>query len=272
LPALSQVNDDVDDKDKEPKKEKKKKAKLPPEDLPLMYLAKAQFNFSPSNLKGVTLSSPTSLQFGPDGRLYVSEQGGLVKIFTVNRNAQNDYSVIATEIITLINQIPNHNDVGALDPSVTKRQITSILVRGTAEQPLLYVSSSDTRIGGPTGDQNLDTNSGIISLLTKSGSTWTKIDLVRGLPRSEENHSVNGMQINDKTGMLYAVIGGHTNAGSPSTNFAYTSEYVLSAAVLSINLNAITALTTKGTGNNAYKYDIPTSMILREQTMLMVQI
>jgi hypothetical protein len=127
-------------------------------------LANAQYNFSPSGLRGVAISNPTSLQFGPDKRLYVSQQNGLILALTITRNAANDYRVTATETINLINQIPNHDDNGALNSSVGTRQVTSLLVKGTATQPLLYVSSSDSRIGGPDGDKNLDTNSGIISM------------------------------------------------------------------------------------------------------------
>ncbi|SNC77727.1 Putative Ig domain-containing protein, partial [Hymenobacter gelipurpurascens] len=221
-------------------------------------LANAQYNFAQSGLTGVSLSNPTSLQFGPDGKLYVSQQDGLIKVLTIVRNSTNSYSVTATQTISLINQIPNHNDNGSLNTSVTTRQVTGILVKGTASRPVIYVTSSDSRIGGPSGDLNLDTNSGIISQLSWDGSAWTKMDLVRGLPRSEENHSSNGMQLDDQTNTLYVAQGGHTNAGAPSTNFAYTPEYSLSAAILSVNLTAINALTTKGTGNSAYKYDLPT--------------
>ena len=217
-----------------------------------------QYNFSPSNLNGASLNNPTSIQFGPDGRLYVGQLNGLIQILTVKRNAGNNYSVTATEVIYLVDYIPNHNDDGTVTTSVPTRQITGILVRGTAAQPLIYVSSSDSRMGGPAGDLNLDTNSGILSLLTKSGSTWQKIDLVRGLPRSEENHSPNGMQFNETTNMLYMAVGGFTNAGAPSTNFAFSTERALSSAILSFDLNVIMALPAKGTGNNAYKYDLPT--------------
>ena len=239
---------------------KKKKAKLPPGNLSGALLANAQYNFSSSalQLNGATLSNPTSIQFGPDKRLYVSEQGGLIKVFTIVRNAPNTYTVTATETISLINQLPNHNDDGSLNTAVTTRQITGILVKGTASAPVMYVSSSDSRIGGPSGETNLDTNSGIVSVLTWNGTAWVKVDLVRGLPRSEENHSVNGMQLDEQTNTLYLAVGGHTNAGSPSTNFDYTCEYALSAAILSINLTAINAMATKGTGNTAYKYDLPT--------------
>ncbi|TCJ12682.1 choice-of-anchor D domain-containing protein [Flaviaesturariibacter flavus] len=220
----------------------------------------AQYSFSASGLKlnGATIFNPTSIQFGPDKRLYISEQAGFIRIYTIKRNGPNDYSVTSFETITLVRQIPNHNDDGTLNTTVTERQITGILLRGTAANPVIYVSSSDSRIGGPSGETNLDTNSGIISMLTWNGTAWVKIDLVRGLPRSEENHSVNGMQLDDQTNTLFLAVGGHTNAGSPSTNFNFTTEYALSAAILSINLNAIMAMPTKGSGNNTYKYDLPT--------------
>ncbi len=83
------------------KEKKKKKAKLPPEPLSGIRLANAQYNFSSSSLKGVTLENPTSLQFGPDGRLYVSQQNGLIKAFTIRKDAPNNYTVTATETIEL---------------------------------------------------------------------------------------------------------------------------------------------------------------------------
>jgi hypothetical protein len=180
LGSLAQTNPD------EPKKERKKKAKLPPEDLTGLRLANAQYNFATSALKGAALTNPTSLQFGPDGRLYVSEQGGLIKVYTIVRNAASDYSVTAIETINLVNQIPNHNDDGSLNTGIATRQVTSILIKGTASNPVIYVTSSDSRIGGPSGDFNLDTNSGILSMLAKNGSSWIKTDLVRGFPRSRK--------------------------------------------------------------------------------------
>jgi len=220
---------------------------------------------APTNLVGESLSNPTSLQFGPDGRLYVAQQNGQIKIYTIQRNAPSNpsqsgsYVVTATETLTLVQQIPNYNDDGTRNTGINTRQITGLLVIGTAQNPILYVSSSDPRIGAGGGgsDLNLDTNSGIVSRLTWNGSAWAKIDLVRGLPRSEENHSVNGMQISGN--VLYLAVGGHTNAGAPSNNFARITEYALSAAVVSIDLNAINALPTLTDAyGQQYKYDLPT--------------
>ena len=117
----------------------------------------------------------------------------------------------------------------------------ALVAAGTAANPVLYVASSDPRIGGGANanDINLDTNSGIISRLTWNGAAWTKLDLVRGLPRSEENHAANGMALDAATNTLYVAHGGHTNMGAPSNNFAFLPEYALSAAILSIDLDAI---------------------------------
>jgi len=219
-------------------------------------------NFSSSGLAGESLNNPTSLQFGPDDRLYVSQQDGAIKAYTVVRNGANNYAVTNTETINLVKNIPNHNDDGTLHTDQNKRQVTGILVKGTAAKPVLYVTSSDYRIGGggSGADKNLDTNSGMISKLTKNGNSWNKVDLVRGLPRSEENHATNGIQIDDATNTLYVAQGGHTNAGAPSNNFAFHTEYALSAAILTVNLNAIEAMANKTDAQSGaiYKYDLPT--------------
>ena len=222
----------------------------------------AQVNFSFSTLTGAsTLQAPTTMQFGPDGKLYVGTEGGKIFVYTIAQTGPTAYTVTSTQIIPLVAQIPNHNDDGSLYTGVFEtRQVTGLVVTGTAANPVVYVSSSDPRVGGggSAGDLNLDTNSGIISKLTWNGSSWDKVDLVRGLPRSEENHAVNGLAL-DKTGKtLYLAVGGHTNAGSPSNNFAYLNEYALSAAILEINIDFLGTLPIRGVGNTKYVYDIPT--------------
>ncbi len=207
-------------------------------------------SFTKSTLSGESSTNLTSLQFGPDDRLYVAQQDGLIRIYTVQRNGPTDYQVSATETITAIQAIPNHDDDGQLNAGVNTRQVTGLLVAGTASNPVIYVGSSDPRIGGGGGstNTNLDTNSGIISRLTWNGTTWDKLDLVRGLPRSEENHASNGMQLDNTNHILFVMQGGHTNMGAPSNNFVFTPEYSLSAALLAIDLAAIGETT----------YDLPT--------------
>ena len=212
--------------------------------------ASTAVSFNASGLGNVSLAFPTSLQFGPDGRLYVAEQYGDVHALTVEQNASGGYEVTDSELITKIKNIPNHDDDGSLNTSVNSRLVTGLLVAGTAENPVVYVGSSDPRIGGGEDgtDTPVDTNSGIVSRLTWNGTAWNHTELVRGLPRSEENHGPNGMALDESSGTLYVTMGGNTNKGAPSNNFAYLPEYAYSAAILTVNLTAIGDTT----------YDLPT--------------
>ncbi|MEE9405174.1 MAG: malectin domain-containing carbohydrate-binding protein, partial [Algisphaera sp.] len=210
----------------------------------------------------VTVGDPTSFQFGPDGRLYVGRRHGTIDIFNVVRNGPNDYSSTLDEQINLVRDIDNHNDQGVPEPTVNGRLITGIYVAGTAANPIVYATSSDPRTGG--GDvfleTGIDTNSGMVSQLTFDGSSWNKVDLIRGLPRSDEFHSTNGLQLDASTNTLYVAVGGNTNSGGPSNNFGFLPEYAYSAAILSVDLTALNALPTliDPVHGNAYKYNLPT--------------
>jgi hypothetical protein len=104
--------------------------------------------------------------------------------------------------------------------------ITGLLVAGATATPVVYVSSSDPRVGGGVNgtETNLDTNSGVVSRLTKSGTGWQKQDLVRGLPRSQENHATNALVLDQEGNALYIAQGGNTNMGAPSHNFTFLPE------------------------------------------------
>lgn len=209
-------------------------------------VANAQ-SFVKSALNGATLDAPTALQFGPDDRLYVTERYGLIRIYTVSRAGSSSYAVTDTETISLVQNIVNYNDDGNVNGSQSTRQTTGMFVAGSPANPVIYVTSSDPRTA-VGNDSGLDTNSGILSRLTWDGASWVKLDLVRGLPRNEENHSTNGLWLDASTNTMYIAQGGHTNMGAPSNNFAFQKEYALSAAILSVDLTAIGETT----------YDLPT--------------
>jgi glucose/arabinose dehydrogenase len=241
-------------------------------ELPPRYYAPRAVGFSSPRVLNtnslVNFQNPTVLQFGPDSRLYVSEKLGNFYALTVERNNNNDsYQVTAVEPLPQIKNIPNHDDDGRLTTTpaaISSRQITGFYVTGTFDQPVIYVTSSDPRSGHNTTtntgyEVNLDTNSGIITRMIKTDSGWEVVHLVRGLPRSEEYHATNGIVLDPDLNILYVAQGGNTNRGAPGRNFAFTSEYALSGAVLSIDLNVINALPVKTDANGQkYLYDLPT--------------
>ena len=197
--------------------------------------------FAKGRVEGSDTTKVTTVRFGPDRRLYVGQQTGIIRALTLERLGPGSYRVTATEVIGLLIDIVNHNDNGAENRAVVGRQLTGIEVAGTADQPVIYAVTTDPRMGGgPSGlDVPIDTNSGVLSRLTRDGGKWRRTDLVRGLPRSGENHAGNGLVL-DRTGSrLYLAQGGNTNNGAPSKQFAFTPEYALSGAILSIDLNAI---------------------------------
>lgn len=222
-------------------------------------------NFNASGLSGGSSNNPTSLQFGPDGRLYVAQQNGEIKAYTVERDnapsGSGSYSVSNTETISLIkNNTPNHNDDGTSNTN-NKRQVTGLLVAGTETNPVLYVTSSDWRIA-VGNDSGLDTNSGVITRLRWNGSSWVKVDIVRGLPRCEENHSINGLDMFERGGETFLLVqqGGHTNKGAPGNNFSGTPEYFLSGSMLIINLSQLESMSVNTDSRNGaqFIYDLPT--------------
>ena len=178
-----------------------------------------------------SLANPTVLRFGPDGALYVATRAGLIHRLPV-RETGGKLSLGAGETIGLIAELPNHNDRGEPEPRVRGRLITGLAVAGSAAAPVLYVSSSDPRIERP----EIDTNSGVLSRLTRDGPGWRRDDLVRGLPRSRYDHAPNGAALSADGRSLYLSIGAMTNMGAPSEPFLHLREYPLAGAVLAIDL------------------------------------
>lgn len=247
-------------------------------------------NFSKSSLDlngQVSLNMPTALDWGADGRLYVTEVSGEVKILTVafgdpapdDGDGTASFYVTDAETLSWVKSIPNHNDDGSAS-STSSREVTGIDVTPQYDEngaPVIidgkpavnvYVTSSDSRIGAGNGgeDTGLDTNSGIITRLTQTESGWEAVDLVRGLARSEENHALNGLEVIqelDASGHLVSeriivANGGNANAGAPSNNFSGQQETAYSAAILEIDLDQLNAMEVKTDGGRQYIYDVPT--------------
>ncbi len=264
------------------------------------------FHSSKLELNGqVNLFQPTALVWGDDGRLYVTENGGTVNVLTVDFGDPDVDGVpnfYVTEAVALSlgapvdenNQplpgIVNHDDDGTPNNN-TFRQTTGIdvtqqydangnpqfidangditLVDTGTPAITMYVTSSDSRTGagGSGADLDLDTNSGVITMFTQTGAdTWDQVDIVRGLPRSEENHATNGLEIIqevDSNGILISergivANGGNANTGAPSNNFAGQEEQPLSAAILEVNITGLKNAPVLDDNGRKYVYDVPT--------------
>lgn len=206
---------------------------------------------------GQPISTITHMEIGPDGLLYASTLGGTIVAFDVLKNDAGDYVAKVVHEIDLLSQIRNHNDDGT-PVAVAGRFVLGFDIVGTADKPVIYVTSNDPRI-----DTIADTNSGILSQLSIGDSgSWEKVDLVRGLPRSQHDHLLNDVEVvvgADGSTKLLVSTGGNTNAGAPSAPLRYLPEYVLSGAVLEIDLDAITAMEVKTDAYGAkYHYNLPT--------------
>ncbi|MGD9570399.1 MAG: hypothetical protein AB7V62_00760 [Thermoleophilia bacterium] len=209
---------------------------------------------------------PTSLTLGPDGRLYVATQYG--RIHVLNLNGNNDVTGVQN-VIEQIHNTPNQTFSGA-PKSQQGRQVTGIMFdpRSSAANPVLYVSHSDPEIfeEADPGDSTVFPASGRVTklVLNSAGGVVSQQNLVVGLPRSGENHAVNGMSFKD--GWIYLGIGGNTNAGGQSKPFGFFPETPLAASVVRINPDAIGGGTIDVTGNSLFSFTGSGSSVTGLQT------
>lgn|GEM_PF-1089102 len=170
----------------------------------------------------------------------------------------------STKISDIKLQTQNYNDDGSTN-TTTNRQMTGLVT--TVDEngnDVLYVNSSDWRIA-VGNDVGLDTNSGQIHKIVldkDTGAVLSNVAIVRGLPRSEENHSTNGLDLSvDANGdtILWIAQGGNTNKGAPGNNFAGTVDFALSGTILKINLTELESYDVRTDGNgDPFILDLPT--------------
>ncbi len=155
------------------------------------------------------ISSPTSMAWGPDNRLYVSEMFG--KIHAISFNASG--GVAADQVISTLG---SRLTLGiTVDPLSTPSDV------------ILWASHSNPSTGSG------QPNAGIVSRLS-GPSLATRQDVITGLPRAIANHATNSIHFGPD-GKLYLAQGGNTGAGAPNTantEFGTMAEQPLSAALL----------------------------------------
>ena len=198
------------------------------DDTPPAPVPPTGFSFARSTYP---IDFPTSMVFGPDGRLYVSEMMGKIHALTLSPSNQ----VTADQVI---NTIANMEPAGRLTLGL------AIDPASTATNVILYVAHSDPDLAGPNdqGVGGAPANTSMVSRL--SGTTFTtKVDVITGLPRSQANHSTNSIHFGPD-GKLYIAQGGNTGAGAPNdapdslAEFGSRAEQPLSAALLVADIKA----------------------------------
>ncbi|WP_165855270.1 kelch repeat-containing protein [Marinobacter sp. JSM 1782161] len=159
------------------------------------------------------LDYPTSMVWGPDDRLYVSQLFGSIQALTFDE----DYNLVDTETITSLQD--------ALGPRLTLG--ITVGPNATAGNVDLWLAHSS-----PSIDDG-EPNSGMITRL--SGSGFNQVDnIITGLPRAKANHSINSIHFGDDN-RLYIAVGGNTGAGAPNNSnseFGDMQEQPLSAAIV----------------------------------------
>ena len=166
-------------------------------------------------LAATGIIGPTTLAFGPDKRLYVGTQAGEVHALTLDSNHNVVSSVVSDVIQTS-------------EPSF--RTILGIAFDPFETDPLnpkVYASHSSLFHG-----EQINFYNGKVSTLSGPGLS-IKEDIITGLPVSDHDHGINGLEF-DNEGKLYIQVGGNTNAGVPGvlSSSGLQKEGVLSAATL----------------------------------------
>lgn len=160
------------------------------------------------------LVSPTSIAFGPDGRLYALQLNGRLHIMTLGPN----HRAVSTQVVTTLSSDPSGVTWACLGLSFDPLSPT--------DSVRVYISR--TRVYQPQG---ADAYLGRLTKLT--GPNFDQpVELISGLPVSHMDHANNGTYFGDD-GNLYLQQGGNTNAGVPGAGLnGFREEGLLSGATL----------------------------------------
>ena len=168
-----------------------------------------QFTLATLGTGEVGIVSPTTMAFGPDGRLYVGQLDGSVLALRLEKNA-----IVHAEAIAPTG-VFGHVLGLAFNPAEPPDPVT------------LYVSHT-VLFAGEAGAPYAGTISRLVA------PDFQPVDVISGLPVSAGEHGTNGIAF-DNEGRLYIAQGATTNAGVPSQRHP-RPETPLSGAILVADL------------------------------------
>jgi glucose/arabinose dehydrogenase len=180
-------------------------------------------NFIRGTLSGAvfTTTNPSTLAFGPDGRLYVANTNGAIQALTLDP---------ATKAVTAVQQITTDADLQevfgiAFDPN------------DASSPPPIYVTNTVSGFGD-AGQAPAGSYPGKVTKISGPGYA-TRTDIITGLPVSNSGHEANGLAFGPD-GRLYIAHGSTTNAGvvNPNPGLFQRPESPLSGAMLVADIHA----------------------------------
>ncbi len=161
----------------------------------------------------------TSVQMGPDGKLYASTLDGEIDRFVVNA----DGTLGAPQVLTALQ-----------DANGGARSVTgfSFDPTATASNLVLWVSNNAYSFN------NAPDWSGKVTRMS-GPDLAAVVDYVVGLPRSVRDHETNSV-VTGPDGALYLAQGAMSSGGAPDNAWGMRPEHLLSAAILRIDPTKIT--------------------------------
>ncbi len=195
---------------------------------------------APADLAGVTFTPVagadlgagvsdrfTSLVVGPDGKMYASTTGEVIKRWTINA----DGTLSDLEELTVNLTGSNHPVTGT--PTGDDRIIIGLTfaAEATADNLVAYVTHSQlTLTDGPEWDGKLTRLSGPNLQVVQ--------DIFTHLPRSKKDHLTNSVVVGPNND-LFIVQGSNSAGGEPDGAWGLRPERLLAAAVLRVELTKL---------------------------------
>ncbi|MGQ0553950.1 MAG: IPT/TIG domain-containing protein [Planctomycetota bacterium] len=159
--------------------------------------------------------SPTSADWGPDGRLYVTSLSGELRAYSFDE----DWNLLGVDVYPGVSNLPNSDSLGlAFNPFDPPSPVR------------VYVSHAKLYADGGGALSGPSTYWGAVSVLTGPDFDAPQ-PLVTGLAQSNSGHAVNGLAFDDNGDLLIAV-GCNTNAGVAYITMGMLPESPLSGAIL----------------------------------------
>ncbi|WP_081995240.1 Ig-like domain-containing protein [Deinococcus radiopugnans] len=204
--------------------------------------------FEKVTLANVPNKPYTSVEIGPDGRLYAATMSGEIMRFDI----QSDGTL--TNVKTIDSVIKAESGPRTIiglkfDPS------------STADNLVLWITNNEVYRGAPAPEWT-----GKITQL--SGANLEKVqDYVVGLPRSVRDHMTNSISFRPgEKGAMYVLQGSDTSTGAPDTQWGNREEKLLTGSLLRIDLNKMPATlplnvqTSEGGSYNPYAPGAPVTL------------